>query len=290
MFFVGGSDIWNFDTISDQSSILSSSGVVEMDGIYYWPGVDRFLTFNGVLRELPNEMNLDFFYKNLNFDQRQKVFGFKVPRWGEIWFCAPLFGATECNWAIIYNVRDNTWYDTPLPSDGRSAAYFAQSWQYPIMGSANGLVPIGQNTGVDFPLWQHEFGFDRIRGNNVDAIESFFVSPTMSLVGGGLTPLGNPVAGNESVFTQMAFFEPDFQYGNSLQISTFGREFAQDTDTLLNDVNILNPANLPPEGQNLFDLQVQQRYLRWKIASNIAGGYYIMGNPLLYYRKGDSQP
>jgi hypothetical protein len=34
MSFVGGDVIWNFNTISDQSSILSSSCPVEMDGIF----------------------------------------------------------------------------------------------------------------------------------------------------------------------------------------------------------------------------------------------------------------
>ncbi len=277
MSFQGGETVWNFNTVSDESSILSSSGPVEMDGIYYWPGVDRFLTFNGVLRELPNEMNLDFFYSNLNFSQRQKVFGFKVPRWGEIWWCAPLFGATECNWAIIYNVRENTWYDTPLPSDGRSAAYFAQSWQYPVLG---GALPYPEG---NCQMWQSEFGVDEIVGNNVNAIESFIQSPDASIVGGGLTFSGSPEATPDNVWTQLVHFEGDFVLGNALNVKISGRTFAMDTDTVL-DERVLTQAN------NNFDTQSQQRYIRWTIGSNSQGGYWVTGIPMITYRIGDRNP
>ncbi len=57
--------------------------------VYYWAGVDRFLMFNGVVREVPNTMNQNWFFDALNYTWRQKVFAFKVPRWGEIWWCYP---------------------------------------------------------------------------------------------------------------------------------------------------------------------------------------------------------
>lgn len=285
MSYVGGSTVWNFNTLSDQSSILSSSSVVEMDGIYYWPGIDRFLTFNGVLQELPNEMNLDFFFSNLNFAQRQKVFGFKIPRWGEIWWCAPLFGATECNWAVIFNKRENCWYSTPLPSDGRSAAYFAQSFPFPIMGSATGLTPIGQNSGTVYPLYQHETGYDFVRGQQVNAIDSWILSPTASMVGGGLSLWQNAGVEPQSVQTQLCFHEPDYKFGTSMQFTTLGRNYAMDADTVLDMRTITQQS-----ANNFYDLQVQSRYLRWKIESNVQGGFFQMGQPLLYYRPGDSTP
>lgn len=280
--FVGGTTIWDFNVLSDQSSILSSSAVVEMDGIYYWLGIDRWLVFNGVLRELPNEQNLDFFFKNVNIVQRQKVFGYKIPRWGEIVFCAPLFGATECNWMFVFNVRENFWYDTPLPMDGRSAAYFAQSFPYPIMGSAMGLTPIGQNTGVDYPLWQHEFGNDQVRGNQITAIPSWIESPSLALVGGGVSPFGSPAAAPDDSWTELVYFESDFKFNQTLNLTVYGREYPQDQDTILNETQIVQQTT-----GNYYDLQVQARYLRWRIEVNEQGGFYIMGQPLFSYRPGD---
>jgi hypothetical protein len=124
---------WRYDIITSQSSILSSQCVIEYDGIYYWIGVDRFLMYNGVVKEVPNSMNQNFFFDNLNFAQRQKVYATKVPRFGEVWWFYPTNGSDECNNAIIYNVRENTWYDAGQ-ADGarRSAGYFSQVFHYPI--------------------------------------------------------------------------------------------------------------------------------------------------------------
>jgi hypothetical protein len=134
MSYTGVVDVvFSFDTISDESSILSAQGVIEYDGIFFWAGVDRFLMYNGVVREVPNELNLNWFFDNLNFEQRQKVFAMKIPRWGEIWWCFPFGDATECTHAVIFNVREQTWYDTILPNFGRSSGQYPRVYQYPLM-------------------------------------------------------------------------------------------------------------------------------------------------------------
>jgi hypothetical protein len=124
---------WRYDIISTQTSILSSQCVIEYDGIYYWIGVDRFLLYNGVVKEIPNNMNQNYFFDNLNYSQRQKVWATKVPRYGEIWWFYPNGDSTECNDAIIYNIRENTWYDAGTSVGARrSAGYFSQVLAYPV--------------------------------------------------------------------------------------------------------------------------------------------------------------
>ncbi|MEI7894452.1 MAG: hypothetical protein WCI05_15265, partial [Myxococcales bacterium] len=138
MTYIGGTPVFQFDTISTQSSILSAQSVIEYDGIFYWIGSDRFLSFNGVVREVPNTLNLNFFFDNLNYAQRQKVFAYKVPRFGEIWWCFPKGDSVEPNHAVIYNVRENIWYDTPLPNGGRGAGIFPTVFPKPFM---SGVAP-----------------------------------------------------------------------------------------------------------------------------------------------------
>jgi hypothetical protein len=124
---------WRYDLISSQSSILSSQCVIEYDGIYYWVGVDRFLMYNGVVKEIPNAFNQNYFFDNLNYAQREKVFVTKVPRFGEVWWFFPSGDSTECNDAIVYNVRENCWYDAGQAlGSRRSAGYFSQVFHYPI--------------------------------------------------------------------------------------------------------------------------------------------------------------
>jgi hypothetical protein len=138
--FVGGTgtpaQYWRYDIISSQTSILSSQCVIEYDGIYYWIGVDRFLLYNGTVKEIPNDMNQNYFFDNLNYNQRQKVWATKVPRYGEIWWFYPRGNATECTDAIVFNVREQTWYDAGEAIGARrSAGYFSQVFAFPIAAS-----------------------------------------------------------------------------------------------------------------------------------------------------------
>jgi len=124
---------WRYDIISSQSSILSAQSVIEYDGVYYWCGVDRFLMYNGVVKEIPNNMNQNWFFDNLNYAQRQKVYVSKVPRYGEIWWFYPRGDSVECNDAIVYNIREQTWYDAGQALGARrSAGFFSQVFPFPV--------------------------------------------------------------------------------------------------------------------------------------------------------------
>lgn len=131
MDWIGGSQIFRFSTLSRQSSILSANSVVEYDGNYYWVGIDRFMMSNGSqVAEVPNDMNLNWFFDGLNNTQRSKVWGMKIPRYGEIWWFFPKDENTECSHAVILNVREKTWYDIELT---RFAGYHQQVFNNPVM-------------------------------------------------------------------------------------------------------------------------------------------------------------
>jgi hypothetical protein len=128
---------WRYDIISSQSSIMSSQCVIEYDGIYYWIGVDRFLLYNGVVKEIKNTFNQNYFFDNLNYAQQQKVFANKVPRFGEIWWFFPSGDSEECNDCIIYNIREDCWYDAGGALGAyRTAGFFSQVFHYPINAGA----------------------------------------------------------------------------------------------------------------------------------------------------------
>jgi hypothetical protein len=112
--YVGGAGIFRYDPVGT-STIMSSDGVAELDGYFFWMGLDRFYVYDGKVSELPNQFNINWVFDNLNFDQRQKVWATVVPRWGEIWWHFPYgTGQEECNRAVIYNVREKCWYDSEI--------------------------------------------------------------------------------------------------------------------------------------------------------------------------------
>lgn len=133
MSFVGGATIWSYDTIANPTSILGKKAIVEHNGRFFWPGTDRFLLYNGVVDELPNQMNCNWFFDNLNYAARNKVWGTKIPRWGEIWWFYPRGESTECDNAIIFNYLENTWYDAVKT---RSAGGLVQIFPFPIWAGA----------------------------------------------------------------------------------------------------------------------------------------------------------
>jgi hypothetical protein len=215
----GVNPTFSFDTISDMSSILSSQSVIEYDGIYYWAGLGRFLSYNGVVREVPNNLNLNYFYDNLNYAQRQKVFATKVPRFGEIWWCFPFGDSLECNHAVIYNVREQTWYDTALPNAGRSNGQYARVFEYPLMmgtttdqavSSLSGLVggssyTDGSYYGVSFVNTSNINGSGAtcnvtVSGGAVTSV-TLISGGTGYLVGDVLTISNGDVGGTGSGFT-----------------------------------------------------------------------------------------
>lgn len=270
--FVGGATVWAFDTISSESSILSSQGVIEYDGIYYWAGVDRFLMFNGVVREVPNEMNSDWFFDNLNYAQRQKVFAFKVPRYGEIWWCYPRGGATECTHAVIYNVRENTWYDTALPGAGRSAGVFAKVYNRPFM------CGVDRFTGDTFALWQHETGVDEVNGTSVQPIRSYFETSEITMLVGD-----KPVDKALSV----SRIEPDFVQSGPMLMSVAGRANARAPEDY-SETFTFDEVPSSSSQQTIATKEVR-RLMRFRFESNVQGGDYYCGQNIAHVQPADGR-
>lgn len=129
MSFIGGTPVFSYDTLSNPTSILGKKTIVEHDGKFFWIGADRFLMYNGIVQELPNQMNCNYFFDNLNYAQRNKVWGTKVGRFGEIWWFYPRGSDTECGNAIIFNYLEGTWYDAVCT---RSAGHTVQTYQKPV--------------------------------------------------------------------------------------------------------------------------------------------------------------
>jgi hypothetical protein len=247
---------WKYDLLTSQTSIMSSQCVIEYDGIFYWCAVDRFLSYNGVVQEIPNTANQNHFFDNLNYAQRQKVWCTKVPRWGEIWWFYPRGDATECTDAIIYNVRDKIWYDAGQSIGAqRSSGTFSEVFRKPIWG---GNV---ENSEGKYTLWQHESGVDEVYLTNVNAIRSSFTTNNLGWVTGGP---GNPQLSGDNRWLRV------------------GKGYADDVEDI-SDPYTFDNTTLK------IDMREQRRELRLKFESNTFNGDYYMGRILLSADMGDER-
>ena len=265
---------WRYDIISTQTSIMSSQCVIEYDGIIYWVAVDRFLMYNGVVQEVVNNTNLNYFFDNINYSQRQKVWAAKIPRWGEIWWFYPSGDSTECNNAIIYNVRDQLWYDAGFaPGAARSAGVFSEVFRYPIWG---GNVA---NTENDYTLWQHETGSNQIYLTNVNAVQSYFETNNIGWVTGG--PGQDQVQGANR-WMRIERVEPDFIQSGDMSVVVTGKGYADDVD-IASDPYVFSSSTLK------VDMREQRREMRLRFESNTFNGNYETGRILLSVNVGDER-
>jgi hypothetical protein len=323
--YTGGTDIFSFDTISSSSSILSANSVIEYDGVYYWCGIDRFLLYNGVVREVPNDMNINYFFDGLNTQQSNKVFAYKVPRYGEIWWCYPRGTATECTHAVIYNVRENTWYDTELPNAGRSAGIYAQVFNSPIMA---GVVPVPPAEG-SLRVTEQYYGDPATSPTlDLDFTSSSYVAESYLNAGFRITEDGNQrvtdtgydsykiwrqeVGSDEidgtslnaiesyfetgdisnllaerpvSAAIRVAIIEPDFVQSGDMSVQITGRINARAPE-VFSEVRFFPAVANTPEEQVVF-FKEQRRELRFKFTSNTVGGDYQMGEVIAHIESTD---
>jgi hypothetical protein len=366
--FTGAAPLyWRYDIVSSQISTMSSSCFVEMDGVYYWLGVDRFYQYNGVVSVLPNDKNVNWLFDNVNFEERQKVWATKVPRYNEIWFFYPRGSATECTDAIIYNVKDKIWYDAgqaegcrrscgytteifptpiwcgwdyevtysppftliatpagePAPNanqfylEGDSTPVFAPGDNFSFSNAGNpaatvytvetseliitGLVPAPGVTLVTsttnfspavtagdvvyyveggYPIWQQEYGYNKVTFSQELAVTSSFTTCDISWVGG--TPSQDtPQGPNRRMHLRR--IEPDFVQLNTMSLDVQGRKFAR------GPVEISGPFYFEAETGKI-DLRVEHREVSLTFTSNIINGNYEMGRLLITAEYGDERP
>lgn len=267
-------NIFNFNTIADGLTPVSSRGFVEDNGIVYWVAQGRFMAYNGVVQELENPLNIDYFFDNLKASNAQKVWATKVPRWGEIWFFFPLGNSVHCNHAVVYNRRTRTWYDTPVPEDGRSDGYFPTTLNHPMWV---GVQP-EEATGA-YDLWQHEYSsngqqiYDKIVGNQTLAVDSFVTTQDISLAAAGKNS-------NISLFQ----LQPDINQTGDMTVQAISRPYPRGSDI----VNAAVPMSAT--AATVDSIRMQGRFVRLIFRSNVAGGFFQMGDSYLQLGEGDERP
>jgi hypothetical protein len=225
--------------------------------------------FDSAVHELPNDMNQNWFFDNLNFEHRQKIWATKVPRFGEIIWHYPRGDATECNATIVFNVRLKTWYDYSI---SRSAGFYSQIRHYPVWVGSD-VEPSGS-----YGLYQHEFGYNAVVGDVESAIQSYYVTQNFGYLTGGVQ---ESVQGPNR-WTRLTRVEPDFVQVGDMTCTVIGYEFAQ--------------APAEPETSYNFgvttgkiDMREQRRHILLKFESNTLDGFYEAGKVIIHTELGDNR-
>lgn len=278
---------FKIDVISNSSSILSSKCVVEYDGLFFWPGTDRFFIYNGIVQEMVNNTNLNYFFDNIDMNFRQKVFGVKNPKYGEIWWYYPekeetpgrnaaLPAGTNTR-ALIYNKRENSWYDTAIYRDcgvfsddlGILATY-GMSLTNPVVGTTN--------------IWRHEFSINESVQNGFNnAINSSFTTPIFAWA--SFNPVysaNSPSRGQPTDrWTELKRIEPNFILANADNMTV-----TVNTQTYAASPIVSSAAITFNGTTEKIDMRNQGRQMSLTFSS---GSNFEMGNILMLLGIGDGQ-
>jgi hypothetical protein len=269
-----------FATVQSGISILSSNAVLQYDQDIIWPGTNTFYSYVGIVQTVPNNEVHNFFFSNLNYKHQQKVFGVVLQRYNELWWMWPNRLApggedepgkeAECNWAIVYNKKEQRWFHTPW---NRAAAIVPGNSPYPIMSSSQ-FKTTSTNQDV-YPIWFEEYKFDEFFENDVTPIKASFQTNLFSFF------QTNPEADYQM---QAVRFEPDFVQAGAMTLEVSTQKYVTDSPT-----NFSEPYTFFPETGKI-DIREMGRLMSFRFTSNALGGDFQMGVPVITVQPGDERP
>jgi hypothetical protein len=107
--FLGTTDVFGLQELSDNISILSSRSVAVVNNTAYWFGHDKFYAYGGRVETLPCTIR-NHIFQNLNYDQADQIVCGTNEGWNEIWWFYPTADSQVNNAYAIYNHLEKIWY------------------------------------------------------------------------------------------------------------------------------------------------------------------------------------
>jgi len=144
---------------SKSYGILNTDCVTEFDGNHFVVDRNDFYVHNGsgAIQVIGEARVKEYFFNNLNKAQTNKVKVVKNPFYKEIWVCFPKGTSTNCNEALVYQYKTNTWSKRQLPNTtyifqgpsvvGTSFSY-AVDYLYFLMNNTKVLI-----STPDYTMW-----------------------------------------------------------------------------------------------------------------------------------------
>lgn len=245
--------VFKSEKISD-ITIMSSKCVIEDSGVFYWIGTDDFYVFTGVVNRIPNPLNKRYFFDNVDMNKRQMIYAVKNDRREILWPYPEKANAGDpnigCTRAVVYNIPENTWFDTPIYRD---AAFYSKEFGLTLSYGK----PI---TGLDTNnyLWLHEIGFNQQRWNSntnlfvQEDIISYFTTPFFSWT--AFNPLKQATGTDKWVILKR--LEPDFKSSEfyKMQLTVNTRKYPQSAEVNYGPYDFAyntDKINLNVQGRNM---------------------------------------
>jgi hypothetical protein len=221
MQYVGPPNVYSFNLLSHNISIIGPNAIAAANNIVYWMGRDKFYSYTGRVETLPSSLR-QYVFNDINMDQSFQFFAGSNEAYNEIWWFYCSANSTVIDRYVIYNYLDKVWYYGTLE---RSAWLDSPLRGYPMAATYNQSIVFHENgadnvelSGEIFPIEAyiqssdfdigdgHNFGFVwrvlpdlTFSGSTADAAQvTMTLFPLQNSGSGAGTSAGAPVTKSTS--------------------------------------------------------------------------------------------
>lgn len=145
MQYLGPPFTFGIDQISNNTTIMSPNSAVAVDDNVFWMGIEGFYNFNGAVQRIPCAVK-SYVFDNLNYLQREKIFGGINSSFQEVWWFYPSAGSDDIDSYVIYNYQQQIWYYGSLR---RTAWIDLGIAEFPVAANATQLYTHESNVDAD---------------------------------------------------------------------------------------------------------------------------------------------
>jgi hypothetical protein len=131
--------VYRFDLIGTGCGLIGPNAVVQVSGVFFWmsPGGEFYMYDGGARRPLQSTVRR-YVADHLSWVQQDKVHGFAIAAWGEVWWLYPdKRDGNECSRYASYSYLGNTW---SIGTFDRTAFIDAGVFQFPLATDAAGNI------------------------------------------------------------------------------------------------------------------------------------------------------
>jgi hypothetical protein len=160
MQYVNLPDVWRFQLLGDNISIIGPNAATIASGVLYWMGVDKFYKYDGRISTLRCDLR-NFVFENINKTQSGQVFCSTNEGFNEIWWFYCVGSSTTITNYVVYNYAEDIWYYGTM---GRTAWLDSGLNNFPLAAT---YIP---------NLVEHENGIDDGSTSTIAAVEAYILS------------------------------------------------------------------------------------------------------------------
>jgi hypothetical protein len=252
MRYSGDDFVYTITKVAD-TGLLGPAAVTEHDGIAYWVSDGDFhASGGGIPVSLKSDDIRQWFFENINMNQRDKVVLGTIGRYNELICFYPKSPAEEVTDYVKFNVKEQVWDVGELT---RTAWLDNPIFLNPIAADSDGRI------------YKHEEG----RNANGEALRSFITAAPFDI--------GD---GDENL--EIVGIVPDFHdLSGTLSIYLLTKYYPNDSETE-------NGPYEATRSTTRIDTRVDGRQVGWRYESDVVDGYFRLGAVRLDIQVGGRRP